>query len=158
MDIGKRIKNRRSEISFLDLMAYTTASAIGFEIMESVVYMFSTNVPQILVRGITNMHACFGLIMGYVMAKGYKKNRKGSVALAILISTLIHGIYDLCLDDTLVDTDWGLVALLIAVFCFGLTIYNYFFMNKAKKKEYYTEPLFPGESGQAPAVTVENQG
>jgi hypothetical protein len=50
--------------------------------------MFSTNVPQILVRGVTSMHAAFGLIM-------------------------------------------------------GLNLYNFYWMSKARKNPYYTDPLFP---------------
>ena len=66
--------------------------------------MFSSNVAQILVSGVTNMHAAFGLIMGYILAKGYRKSRKKPAILAILVSTLIHGLYDLCLHETIIDT------------------------------------------------------
>ena len=72
----KTIRKNHSRVSFLDLMSYTAISAIGFELMEAVIYFFSTNIPQILVRGITNMHAAFGLTMGFILAKKYKKNPK----------------------------------------------------------------------------------
>ena len=139
----KLINRRRAEISFLDVMAYTAISAIGFEIMEGFFYIFSTDVPQILVRGVTNMHAVFGLIMGYVLAKGYKKGRRKPAIPAVLASTLIHGIYDLCLHETIIDTPWGAVSLLLAFLCLVLSIYNFFFMKKARRDPYYTDPLFP---------------
>ena len=144
--LARKVINRNhAKISFLDLMAYTTISAIGFEMMEAVVYVFSSDVTQVIVRGVTNMHAAFGLIMGYIIAKGYKKNMKNPVPLGIFVSTLIHGIYDLCLSETLIDTDWFMLSLLIAAICLVINIYNYFFMNKARKNQYYTDPLFSEE-------------
>ena len=143
---NKTIRKNHANLSFLDLMAFTTISAIGFELMEAVVYMFESNVPQILVRGITNMHAVFGLIMGYIIAKGYKKGNKNPVPLGIFVSTMIHGIYDLCLDEAFDATDWGMLSLLIAFICLIINIVNYIFMNKARKDPYYTDPLFPEEN------------
>ena len=142
--LARRIINkRRAEACFLDVMAYTAISAIGFQILEAFLYIFSSNVPQILVSGVTNMHAVFGLIMGFVLAKGYKKNRRKPAIPAVLVSTLIHGFYDLCLDETIVDTPWGAVALLLALLCLVLSVGNFFFMRKARKDPYYTDPLFP---------------
>ena len=138
----KVINRNHSKISFLDLMAYTTISAIGFEIMEAVVYVFMSNVTQVIVRGVTNMHAAFGLIMGYIIAKGYKKNIKNPVPLGVFVSTMIHGAYDLCLNESLGETDWFMISLLIAAICLGINICNYFFMNKARNDPYYTDPLF----------------
>ena len=95
-----------SKVSFLDVMAYTAISAIGFELIEAFIYLFSTNVPQVLMRGVTSMHPAFGLVMGYIVAK-------------------------------------------------GINIYNFFFMTKARKKAYYTEPLFPAEAEAAEAEAAE---
>ncbi len=138
----KTINRNISTVSFLDLMAYTTISAIGFEIMESVVYLFTSNVPQILVRGITCMHASFGLIMGYFLARGIKKNGKLSMFPAVLISTLVHGLYDFLLTPDIIETSWSVLALLLALLCLVLNIYNFRFMRRARKKPYYTDPLF----------------
>lgn len=138
----KTIKKNLSSVSFLDLMAYTTISAIGFELMEGAVYLFSSNAVQILVRGVTCMHASFGLIMGYFLAKGIKKHGKLSLVPAVLISTLIHGSYDLLLDPLIFDTDWGMLAVVLAFLCLVLNLFNFRFMTKARKKPYYTDPLF----------------
>ena len=141
------LRKNLSTISFLDIMAYTTISAIGFELMESVVYLFSSNVPQILMRGVTCMHASFGLIMGYFLAKGIKKNGKMTMIPAVLISTLVHGTYDFILDPSIFDTHWGDLALVLAFLCLVLNLYNFYFMSKARKKSYYVDPLFPHLSG-----------
>ena len=144
----KIINKNHAKISFLDMMAYTTISAIGFEVMEAFIYLFETNVGQIIVRGVTNMHAAFGLIMGFIMATGYKKNWKHPVLWGLIVPIVVHGVYDLCLSETLNDTDWGMLSLLIAFICLVINIVNYFFMNKAKKNPYYTEPLFPEEAAK----------
>ena len=151
----KIINKNHAKISFLDMMTFTAISAIGFEMMETIVYLFSSNVGQIIVRGVTNMHAAFGLIMGYIMAVGYKKNWKNPIIWGLIAPIIIHGVYDLCLSDTLVDTDWGLLSLLIAFICLVINIVNYFFMNKARKDPYYTDPLFAEESQ---LVKTENMG
>ena len=137
----KIINKNKKTISFIELMAFTCISAIGFEIMEAFVYFFSTNIPQILVRGITNMHAFFGLLMGYIIARGYKNGKKNPEILGILIPTIIHGVYDLCLHETLVDK-WGGISLAIAAASLIFNIYIFFFIRKAKKDPYYTDPLF----------------
>ena len=146
----KTIDKNLSSASFLDLMAYTTISAIGFELMESVVYLFSTNVPQIIVRGITCMHAAFGLIMGYILAKGVKERGKLSMLPAVLVSTLIHGTYDFCLEPEVLDTWMGFLALLLALLSLLLNLYNFYFMHKARKNPYYTDPLFQGDQAVSP--------
>lgn len=149
----KIIKRNHDNISFLDLMAYTTISAIGFELMESVVYLFSANVPQILVRGISSMHAAFGLIMGFIIAAGYKKKMKYPAILGIFTTVLIHGLYDLGLAQELAETIWSDISLFIAFFCLIINIANFFFMNKARKKSYYTDPLFPEEKKETGPLT-----
>ena len=150
---NKIIKKNHAVISFLDMMAYTTISAIGFELMESVVYIFSSNVGQILVRGLTNMHAAFGLIMGYLLATGYKKNWKNPVFIAILVPIIIHAAYDMFLDEYFNETLFGAVSLLIAGACLIINIVAFFFTRKHKDDPYYTEPLFPQENAEIPVAS-----
>lgn len=151
----KTIQRNLSTVSFLDLMAYTTIAAIGFELMEAFIYVFSTNVGQILVRGISSMHATFGLIMGFVLARGIKKNGKLTMWPAVLIATLIHGTYDFCLDPSVFETAWGDVAFALAFLCLVVNIYNFRFMTKARRKTYYTEPLFPARIDDTRPMEME---
>ena len=149
LNARKIINKNSSSVSFLDLMVYTTISAIGFELLEAIVYMFSTNVGQILVRGFTNMHAGFGLIMGYFIAKGIKKGHKNPYVLGILVSTLIHGAYDLFLDDMFDDTFLIVVPLLVCAICVIVNIYAFFFFRKKQNDPYYTGLLFPEKAAAA---------
>lgn len=137
------IRRNRKTVSFLDVIAYTTIAAIGFELMEAFVYFFSTNIPQILVRGITSMHASFGLIMGFFLARGIRKTGKINLFPAVLIPVLIHGTYDLLLDSSIVETDWAMLALLLAALCPVLNLCSVFLIRKARKDPRYTSPLFP---------------
>ena len=150
----KIIDKNHAKVSFLDLMTYTTISAIGFELMEAFVYIFYSNVGQILVRGLTNMHAAFGMIMGYIMARGYKKKAKNPVILGLIVPIIIHGVYDLCLSEYLAETDWGMLSLLIAFICLIINIATVIFMLKARKNPYYTEPLFPEAAKEEENILV----
>ena len=137
----KVINKNHSTVSILDYMAYTAITAIGFELLEAFVYMFSTNVPQILIRGITNMHAAFGLTMGYIAARRYKDNKKYPVLIGLACAIAIHGIYDLCLAPTLIDK-WGGISLFIAVICLIINVVFFIFSRKVRNNPYYTEPIF----------------
>ena len=140
----KTIDKNRSTVSYLDVMSYTAISAIGFELMEAVFYMLETNVGQILVRGLTSMHATFGLIMGWVLARGYKKGSKNPQILAVLVPVVIPGLYDLSLSEAFSGQDWAaFVAVTLAAACLIINIYNFFYMKKRRKDPYFTEPLFP---------------
>ncbi len=144
----KTIKENVDFISFLDVVTFACIPGIGFEILEAAFYVLTTNVPQILVRGITNMHCAFALIVGFIIATGYKKGYKWAPFLAVFVSTLIHGSYDLFLDELLTDK-WGGISLAIAVLCIVINIYTVFAMRKQRKDPYFTAPLFPPEVQKA---------
>ena len=148
---GKIIRKNRVAVSCLDVIAYTAIAAVGFELMESVIYLFYSDPAQILVRGVTNMHAAFGLIQGFLLSRGYRKNRKAPHVLAVLIPTIIHGLYDFGLDQQMIDTGWGDLSLLIAVFCLVLNIVAIFRIRKARKDPGLTCPLFAEEASDSPA-------
>lgn len=145
---GKMIRKNRAHISYLDVIAFPAIVAVGFELVESVVYLFSSDPMQILVRGVTNMHAAFGLMQGFFLAQGFRKNRKAPHVLAVLIPTLIHALYNFGLGKTMVDTAWGGVSLLLAVLCLVLNIVAIFRIRKARKDPELTRPLFSEEDAE----------
>ena len=153
LPVRRIINKNRGSVSFLDIMAYCCISAMGFEIMESIVYIFSSSAGQILVRGFTNMHGAFGLTMGFIMALGYKKKWKNPVIPAIAAAVIIHGLYDLCLAETLSD-DWGFISVIIAGICVIINVASVIFILKKKKDPYYTGPLFPEEAVKEESQTV----
>ena len=148
----KSLKKFHSKISYLDVIAFSIIPGIGFEILEAAVYLLESNVPQILVRGISNMHAVFGLIVGVFIARGYKKGNLNAPILGIAASTFVHGLYDFGIHGDNADTWLGGVSLFLAFASLIATIYTFFRIRKIRKDSYYTEPLFPEE-----AVAGENQ-
>ena len=59
----KVIKNRK--YSWLSATIYMMTAAMGFEVVESMLYAIESNPIQMLVRGVTIMHGAFGFIIGY---------------------------------------------------------------------------------------------
>lgn len=142
------IRKNRACISYLDVIAYPAIVAVGFELVESVVYLFSSDPMQILVRGVTNMHAAFGLMQGFFLAQGFRKNRKAPHVLAVLIPTLIHALYNFGLGKTMVDTALGGVSLLLAALCLVLNIVAIFRIRKARRDPELIRPLFSEEDAE----------
>ena len=136
----KTIKKNNYNESWLDWIVFMAISALGFTIMESIVYMFSSSIIQILVRGITVGHLAYGLIMGYFLGKArYTGEKKWSI-LGFALPMLIHGTYNFSLSDT--APDGGIIALLLAAADMVVVI---LMMSRIKKKyredEKYTTPL-----------------
>ena len=147
---AKYIKENRTTISWIDMIVFTSIVGMGFCFIESFVYMFQTNIGQILVRGVTAMHPVLGMIMGYYNGKAVAKNKKGYHVLAFLIPWLIHGIYDWCLSDSVVQ--WceylivgPFVALLVDLIYLIVIIV---FIVKSRKNNVNVQPLQQSAAGE----------
>ena len=97
----KVVRKAGYRCSWYDLTAFMTLVGIGFELLESAVYTFTSGPGQVLVRGITLMHGVFGFIMGYYYGKALYTGRKRWYIAAFLIPYLFHGIYDFTLSPGL---------------------------------------------------------
>ncbi|WP_051689200.1 PrsW family glutamic-type intramembrane protease [Butyrivibrio sp. AE2032] len=95
-------KNKNFNYSY-DAIVYAVFVSLGFAALENIAYVFTTGVLTALVRMVTAVpgHACYAVFMGYFYSKAkYASltNKKGSTALfkflAIIVPTIIHGIYD----------------------------------------------------------------
>ncbi len=105
-------KNQAFDFLF-DGVVYSVATAIGFEVIENIVYIFGSGAGMLgtaILRTAFPGHAIFGIYMGYYYGKAKSLEVNGDPAGAkklrikgILIATAIHGLYDfLCSFDTLV--------------------------------------------------------
>lgn len=140
---GLMKKNPDYPYAWLEVIVFMVSVGIGFELIESLVYAFSTNVGQILVRGVTAMHAGFGFIMGNFLGKGRKTGDKKYRILGFVLPWLIHGLFDFSLSEE-ADTlgfVFTFIAVTLAALSFVLLIYMVFFMRKARENEKYTEPF-----------------
>lgn len=141
----KVIKERDMDISWLSFMMYTTIVAIGFGLFEDIVYAFSSNPGQILLRGI-NGHAVYGMITGYLLGKGYKYGEKKYRILGTVIPWLMHGFYNFGLStNTGMNDDLSTVFMILTVLiAAGGLIYMIVMLLKIRKYRedpVYTEPF-----------------
>lgn len=85
-----------------DGVVYGATVAIGFAVLENVMYVFTYGFQTAIVRAVMSvpLHAFCGIIMGayYSKAKFAEVNKKSGVIfnsiLAVLVPLIIHGIYD----------------------------------------------------------------
>ncbi len=84
-----------------DGVVYSTTVAIGFEIVENMLYLFDNTVGTALGRAAFPGHCVFGIYMGYYYGQAKSIELRGDVSGAakmrkrgILTAVLIHGGYD----------------------------------------------------------------
>ena len=66
---NKVIRKNNDKVSWLDCIAFVAIVGIGFQLIETVVYMVESNPIQILVRGFTMGHPVYGILMGFFIGK-----------------------------------------------------------------------------------------
>ena len=101
-----------------------------------------------LIRGISIPHGGYAAIVGYFYGKSVKENNKGYAVLGVLISLLLHGLYDFSLTEeieTITDAS-GFIAVILAVLDLVIIIALIIFINKNKNNPKYTEPLVQKEA------------
>ena len=119
---ASHIRKKEEGVSWLDMIAFTGIVGLGFHILESIVYFFSTNLIQILVRGITSTHCAYGMLIGYYMGKAKKSGRKLDVLPGILIAVFLHGMYDFSLADELTEISDIFIFLPFLMAAIGLVV------------------------------------
>ena len=95
----KVIKKNAGSVSWLDCIAYSAVVGIGFQLIETVVYMLESNVGQILIRGFTMGHPAYGMLMGYYTGKALYTGKRSFRVFAFVCPFLIHGLYDFSLAE-----------------------------------------------------------
>lgn len=64
------VKKNDYPYSWTDAVVLMSTVGTGFGLIESVAFFFSSNVPSVLIKGISVPHAGYGFIIGYFMGKG----------------------------------------------------------------------------------------
>lgn len=143
----KNILEHKDTVSWIDMIVFTGIVGISFNLLESFVYMFSTNIGQILVRGLTEMHMTFGLIMGYYYGKAIVKNKPVYKFLAFFIPWLIHGVYDFTLGEFIEEwCEYLIVGPFVTLFaCMVYLIVIVVFIVKSRKKNENLQPILRPE-------------
>ena len=133
--------------SWLDATVLMTIVGIGFGWIESVTYAFGATIPVVLVRGICVPHAGYGFLIGYFYDKGVKTGKSVEKWIGFALAWLLHGLYDFSLSERFLalNDNLAFVPFLLALLDIILVILLIVFVQKAKKRERYTEPLFRKE-------------
>ena len=117
--------------------------AIGFEVLESVVYAFDSGPIHMIVRGVTLMHGGYGFIEGWFYGKAAYTGKKWYAAVGFLICVILHGAYDFGLSsqfEAAVGENYAFLSVSLALLALILFVWMIIFFAK-KKKPQYTEPL-----------------
>ena len=141
----KMIKKNAECISWLDCIAYTAIVGVGFQMIETVVYMVESNPIQILVRGFTMGHPSYGMLMGYFIGKSLSTGKKSYRILAFVLPFLLHGMYDFSLADEFQALNDNLVFIpFIFVFIeLGVLIRMLLLIRKERHGTKYTQTILP---------------
>ncbi len=139
--------------TWLDRIAFMVIVALGFQILEAVVYSFSTNAGQIIVRGITIMHGGYGFIEGWFYGKAAYTGKKHYAGIGFVIAWLLHGAFDFGLSPEFAALgDWSAVlSVSLAFLSLVILIVMIVFFAKKNKKPQYLEPIPSGTSFEAQA-------
>lgn len=150
------LKRISGVFSWLNVVVFMVSIAIGFELLEALVYAFGSGAGPMFVRGITIMHGAFGFVMGYFVGKSIATGKKGYAVLGFILALAMHGIYDFGLDENVAALgDWTLgISLGLAVLSIVLIILLIRFVRKARTQDKYTRPI--GGNPVAVAVPPEN--
>ncbi|GIM46425.1 hypothetical protein DNHGIG_19740 [Collibacillus ludicampi] len=103
----------------IDGVVYAVAVALGFAMVENVLYVTSYGLTVAFLRSITAIpaHMLFGIAMGYYFSLA--KMGIGPIHRAYIIPAFLHGIYD---SFAMIGGVWGSLALLLfLLFLIGLS-------------------------------------
>ena len=82
---NRGVKKYEGALTKMDIVAFFGIVAIGFDIIESVVYLIESSPMQIIIRGLCIPHVSYGFIMGWFYGKMCKTGKKLYGVLGFLI-------------------------------------------------------------------------
>ena len=129
--------------SWMSLVVFMTLVGTGFGVAENLVLSLSVNVGIMVVRALTAGHVGYGFVMGWFYGKYKKTNDKKYAALSFLIPFLIHGFYDLSLNEEMFEISdvFAFVAVSLAFVDTILLILAVRFFIKRRHDNTYMLPI-----------------
>ena len=121
-----------------DIIIYSVFASLGFACIENIFYVLNNGLFVAIVRGFLSVpgHMCFGVLMGYFLAKAkvsmLHKNKNlyyKNIFLSIVIPSLVHSLYDTLLYYASVNYGLIILALFLILFviifliCFKIVNY-----------------------------------
>ena len=140
---NKMIKKNIDTVSWLDCIAFTAIIGIGFQLIETVVYMLESNPIQILVRGFTMGHPAYGILMGFFIGKALRSGKKPYRLAAYVLPFILHGMYDFSLADAFqaINDNFVFIPFIIVFIELFILIRGILLIRKERYGTEYTEPL-----------------
>ena len=140
---GKTIRKNADTVTWLDCIAFTAIVGIGFQTIESIVYMIESNAIQILVRGFTLGHPAYGMLMGYLTGKAMYREKKSLRFFAFFLPFVIHVLYDFSLSDEFqaLNDNLVFVPFIIVIFELFILFRMLFLIRKERRGTVFTTPL-----------------
>ncbi len=92
--------NRNPNFDYVfDGIVYFACVALGFALVENILYAANGDLSTVLLRSFTAIpaHTFFGISSGYYYALYRKEKKKSLLGLSIFIPILLHGFYDFCI-------------------------------------------------------------
>lgn len=108
-----------------DGIVYVTSSALGFAILENILYVLNHGIGTGIMRAITAvpLHCFTGVVMGYFVGKakvsGEKGTRYSNILLGFSLAVFFHGVYDALLFT---KTEAAFLIFVLVLFLLGLAI------------------------------------
>lgn len=152
LTFSRALRKSAWNCSWLDAIVLLAAVAIGFSMIESIIYAIGSSVPVILVRGACLPHVGFAFIVGYSYGKAKRTGKRSELWKGFAFSWFLHGMYDFSLSQEFlaVNDNLAIVALLLAAADLAFGIALIVFVRRHRTDEKYTQPL-SGDGGDLPA-------
>lgn len=133
----REVKKSSSPLTATDTVAFFGIVAIGFDLIESVIYFFGTNLMEIIVRGLSIPHVAYGFIMGWFVHKAISTGKRSYIIPGFLIPWLLHGAYDFFLSEEIsaINDDLGMISLLLVFIDLVIIIVTLLKIRKAQKEK-----------------------
>ncbi|MBQ5443867.1 MAG: PrsW family intramembrane metalloprotease [Erysipelotrichaceae bacterium] len=137
----KYFMKNREKTSRLDIISFLTISAISFALLEDIVYVFGTNIAQIIIRGVLMGHVPNQLMMGQLYGKGIAEKKPVFRFLGFIVPMLMHGLYNFLLTPDLPEwTAFVEIGLVASEFIYMIRMI--FFIRKKRNDPEFTRPVF----------------
>ncbi len=124
---------------FYDGIVYGVYASLGFALVENILYVFNNldaAYSTAILRAIISIpgHACFGIVIGYFIAKAKfsNKNKFINLILGLLVPAILHTIY-----DSLIFYSSDLSVVLFFLFYIILFIYCFILVKKVSRNQYH---------------------
>lgn len=142
--LAMRISSKKPGVIKTRMDAVVCAAIVGiaFQVAEDFIYA-SGGMLLAIFRAITPFHFLFGAIMGYYYGLSLVTGQKSDRVKAVLIPTLIHGLYDFSVNCLQINDNFIILTIVFMVLTFALTVFMIFKIYKWSREGTLSEPI-PG--------------